>query len=91
MAAEPCYRLYCLFTYTKYSNGHGNQWHRPDRWATGKTRAALHWALLTLLAQKPYREISVDDVTTAADVGRTTFDAQYRDKTELLDEAAREC
>ena len=53
-----------------------------------KTRAALHWALLTLLAEKPYCEITVEDITTAADVARTTFDAHYRDTTHLLNEAA---
>jgi AcrR family transcriptional regulator len=52
-----------------------------------KSRAALENALLALIAQKPYAEITIDDVTAEADVARATFYAHFNDKPTLLREA----
>ncbi|MGN6475351.1 MAG: TetR/AcrR family transcriptional regulator [Mycobacteriales bacterium] len=49
-----------------------------------KTRAALHRALLDLIAVRPYDAITVDDIVTSAAVARATFYAHYRDKGDLL-------
>jgi AcrR family transcriptional regulator len=49
-----------------------------------KSRAALQGALLTLIGQKPYADITIDDVVAAADVARATFYAHYEDKAALL-------
>ncbi|MBV9292103.1 MAG: TetR/AcrR family transcriptional regulator [Frankiales bacterium] len=52
-----------------------------------KSRAALHAALVQLIADRPYGEITVEDIVTAADVARATFYAHYRDKDDLLSSA----
>ena len=49
-----------------------------------KSRAALQAAFLSLIAQKPYAEITIDDVAETADVARATFYAHYDDKAALL-------
>jgi AcrR family transcriptional regulator len=49
-----------------------------------KSRAALQGALVTLIARKPYAEITIDDVAETADVARATFYAHYTDKAALL-------
>ncbi len=49
-----------------------------------KTRAALQQALLELVAEKPYRSITVEDIAARADVARATFYAHYADKNTLL-------
>ena len=54
-----------------------------------KSRAALQAALLTLIARKPYAEITIDDVAETADVARATFYAHYDDKTALLSAATQ--
>jgi len=46
-----------------------------------RTRTALHRALLGLI---DYDEISIGDITDAADVGRSTFYAHFTDKDDLL-------
>ncbi|MET8797750.1 TetR/AcrR family transcriptional regulator [Nocardia sp. NPDC004568] len=55
----------------------------PDR-RVRKTRHALHRALIELMMERPYDRITVSDVITRADVGRSTFYAHYRDKDDLL-------
>jgi AcrR family transcriptional regulator len=49
-----------------------------------KTRAALHAALLELIADRAYGSITVEDIVNAADLARATFYAHYRDKDDLL-------
>jgi AcrR family transcriptional regulator len=61
----------------------------PDR-RQRKSRAALQRALLGLIAEKPYADITIEDITERADVARATFYAHYRDKPTLLHEASRE-
>lgn len=50
-----------------------------------RTRQALQGALRDLMQQKSFEEISVQDITDAADVNRATFYDHYNDKFALLD------
>jgi AcrR family transcriptional regulator len=56
---------------------------RVDRRAL-RTKTALHGALLRLVLECDYDEISVGDIADAADVGRSTFYAHFTDKDDLL-------
>jgi AcrR family transcriptional regulator len=49
-----------------------------------RTRRTLHDALLSLVLDKGYEQITVQDILDRADVGRSTFYAHYRDKDALL-------
>lgn len=55
---------------------------RIDRRVT-RTRAALQQALAQLIPEKPYQDITVDDICRRANVGRSTFYAHYRGKEDL--------
>lgn len=56
---------------------------KKDR-RTRKTRQLLRDTLLTLLKEKRYEEISVQDIIAQADVARSTFYVHYVDKDDLL-------
>jgi AcrR family transcriptional regulator len=62
--------------------------HSPDSRTgdrrTQRTRRQLRDALMTLILEKGYDAVTVEDITTRADLGRTTFYLHYRDKEELL-------
>jgi AcrR family transcriptional regulator len=49
-----------------------------------KTMNLLHEALGTLIREKPYDEISVQEILDRANVGRSTFYMHFRDKDDLL-------
>jgi AcrR family transcriptional regulator len=49
-----------------------------------RTRQMLNGALLALMLEKRYDEITVQDIIDRADVGRATFYAHYLDKDDLL-------
>jgi len=51
---------------------------------TRKTREALYSAFISLIVERGYDAISVQDIIDAADVGRTTFYAHFKSKDELL-------
>lgn len=55
-----------------------------------KSRAALRDALLALVAEKAYGEITIEDIAERADVARATFYAHYKDGSALLYEVTRE-
>lgn len=56
---------------------------REDR-RIGRTRRLMQEALMTLIVEKGYESVTVQDILDRADVGRSTFYAHYRDKDELL-------
>lgn len=56
---------------------------RKDR-RIEKTRVHLQNALISLLFERNYDEILVQDILNRADVGRSTFYTHFRDKDELL-------
>ena len=56
---------------------------KKDR-RTRKTRQILRDALLALLREKRYEDISVQDIIERADVARSTFYVHYVDKDDLL-------
>ena len=49
-----------------------------------RTRQSLRKALLELIKEKDYDEISIEEITERANVGRTTFYLHYKDKEDLL-------
>ncbi len=49
-----------------------------------RTRALLMNALLDLIVEKEYEEVTVQDIVDRANVGRSTFYAHFLDKRELL-------
>lgn len=61
---------------------------RPDR-RVARTVALLRDALMTLIQEKGYDAITVQDITDRANVARTTFYLHFKDKDELLFEGMR--
>lgn len=57
--------------------------HKVDR-RIQRTRQALQTALLELTKEKKYDDISVEEITDRANVGRATFYLHYTDKEDLL-------
>jgi AcrR family transcriptional regulator len=55
----------------------------PDR-RTQRTREALIHALLDLIQEQHYDQISVQEIVDHANVGRSTFYAHYENKDDLL-------
>jgi AcrR family transcriptional regulator len=49
-----------------------------------RTRELLRNALTSLILEKGYEHVTVQDICDRADVGRSTFYAHFRDKQELL-------
>ena len=49
-----------------------------------RTRELLRRALLSLIQERGYDRITVQDIIDRADIGRSTFYAHYRDKDDLL-------
>ncbi|BDH62897.1 TetR family transcriptional regulator [Lysinibacillus sp. PLM2] len=49
-----------------------------------RTRQVLKDAIIALMAEKDFRSITVQDITTKADVNRATFYAHYQDKIDLI-------
>jgi AcrR family transcriptional regulator len=49
-----------------------------------RTRRLLHKALMTLIVEKKYESITVQQILDRADVGRSTFYVHFQDKDQLL-------
>lgn len=56
---------------------------KPDR-RVQRTRNLLQEALVSLILEKGYQKITVQDIIDKANVGRSTFYSHYRDKEDLL-------
>jgi len=54
------------------------------------TKSSLHKALRELVQEKGYAEVTVEDITSRAKLGRTTFYLHYQDKEDLLLERMEE-
>jgi len=51
---------------------------------TSRTRRQLRDSLLSLILEKGYDAVTIEEITERADLGRTTFYLHYREKEELL-------
>lgn len=49
-----------------------------------RTRRLLGEALIALMLERPYADLTVSDILNRADIGRSTFYAHYWDKDDLL-------
>lgn len=49
-----------------------------------RTRDALAWALVGLMSEQSYDDVSVQDICARAGIGRSTFYAHFSDKDELF-------
>lgn len=56
---------------------------KSDR-RTRRTRRLLRDSLLSLILEKGYDAVTIEDITERADLGRTTFYLHYKDKEDLL-------
>lgn len=56
---------------------------RPDRRIMRTRRSCMH-ALISLVSEKSYEHITVQDIIDRADIGRSTFYAHFQDKRSLL-------
>ena len=52
-----------------------------------RTRTLLHDAFISLVIEKGYEKVTIQDILDRADIGRSTFYAHYRDKEALLTES----
>ncbi len=57
--------------------------HTTDR-RVKRTRQMLHHALLSLIEERGYDALSIQDITERANIGRATFYVHYQDKEQLL-------
>lgn len=63
---------------------------RKDDRRIQRTRKALRDALYALVLDRGYDDLSVQDITDKANLGRATFYLHYREKDELLEDLLRE-
>ncbi|WP_052304308.1 TetR/AcrR family transcriptional regulator [Desulfosporosinus orientis] len=56
-----------------------------------RTKRAIRQAFLTLLTEKKYENITVQDIAREAFINRNTFYTHYIDKTDLLEKLSNEC
>ena len=61
---------------------------KPIRKRITRTRSALTGALLSLLEEQPYEQITIRDITNRAQIGYATFFRNYPDKETLLHDLA---
>lgn len=67
---DACYKLFCITHKEVILNGIGDRRVR-------RTRSLLFGALVTLLEERPFKEISIKDLTERADIARPTFYRNY--------------
>jgi AcrR family transcriptional regulator len=61
---------------------------RPPRQRASRSRTALTGALLSLLEEQSYEQITIREITTRAQIGYATFFRNYLDKDALLHDLA---
>jgi AcrR family transcriptional regulator len=66
-----------------------SQNNKPDR-RVSRTRRQLRDALMSLILERGYNALTIEDITERADLGRTTFYLHFRDKEDLLVESLEE-
>lgn len=54
------------------------------------TRLMMRTALIELMQEKPFRQITIKDLCERADLNRTTFYLHYRDQEDVLEEIGRD-
>jgi AcrR family transcriptional regulator len=64
--------------------GQETERHRHSDRRVNRTRKALRKALIDLIREKSYDQITVEEITERANLGRTTFYLHYKDKEDLL-------
>lgn len=92
------YDYYLQSSTTKFSKKFNNEQIgiNVQKWSIGmaniktdrrsrRTQHTLLEALVSLMQEKRYEAITVQDILDRADVGRSTFYAHYRDKEDLMD------
>ncbi|NTW11379.1 MAG: TetR/AcrR family transcriptional regulator [Chlorobiaceae bacterium] len=57
---------------------------KKDDRRINRTRKLIQEALMSLIVERGYENVTVQDIIDRADVGRSTFYAHFRDKDELL-------
>src|SRR5689334_9313169 len=62
---------------------HGAMTKRPIDRRVARTQGALHQALLSLILEKGYEAISVENICERANIGRSTFYAHFTSKDDL--------
>jgi AcrR family transcriptional regulator len=55
-----------------------------------RTRQMLRQALMQIVIEKPFRDLTIRDITTRAGINRATFYLRYDDKYDLLKNCADE-
>jgi AcrR family transcriptional regulator len=65
------------------TKGEAMEKHIGDR-RVKRTRQMLHHALLSLIEERGYDALSIQDITERANIGRATFYVHYQDKEQLL-------
>ena len=56
-----------------------------------KSREAIQWALMELMREKPFKDISVTEICRRANVSRTTYYRSYYSQEEVLDDVLDTC
>ncbi|GAA4513508.1 TetR/AcrR family transcriptional regulator [Brevibacterium yomogidense] len=57
---------------------------------TRRTKRALKHAIVSLVLERGYDAVTIEDITEAAEISRATFYAYYRDKQALLTQIVRD-
>ena len=56
-----------------------------------KSREAIQWALMELMREKPFKDISVTEICQRAKVSRTTYYRSYYSQTDVLKDVLDTC
>lgn len=78
-----CARVQFGTSWAKWPRKDGEMTEKSIDRRVNRTRSQLQRALLSLISEKSYESITVEEICEAADVGRSTFYAHYTGKDEL--------